>query len=198
MEAHIFLIGGSAGSIRVLMKVLPHIDPTVSFPIVIILHRKPDSTSNLDELLTTSSSIPVLEAEDKMELEAGKIYLAPADYHLLFESEGIISLDASEKVNYSRPSIDVTFESAARIFGNKVCALILSGANTDGIEGLKSITHHGGKIYIQNPDTAEVDFMPRKAMEALENAKILNPDQIASQINNFRKMNYEQDDSNIG
>ena len=187
METGIFLIGGSAGSITVLMKVLPLIETDISFPIVIILHRKPHPKSTLDELLGASSQLPVLEAEDKTELEPGKIYLVPPDYHLLFENEIVISLDASEKINYSRPSIDVTFESAARIFGEKTCALLLSGGNGDGIEGLRSIAHHGGPIFVQDPQTAEVDFMPRKAVEALENVIILSPNQMANHINNLKK-----------
>lgn len=188
MKTGIFLMGGSAGSISVLMITLPHLKADISFPIVIILHRKYHPQSTLDELLSSVSSIPVWEAGDKMELKAGEIYLVPSDYHLLFESENLISLDASEKVNYSRPSIDVTFESAARIFGDKVCALLLSGGNADGIEGLKSIYHHGGRVCIQDPETAEVDFMPRKAIEAIESPFIIAPDQIATYINNLKNL----------
>lgn len=186
METGIFLIGGSAGSINVLMQVLPEIHTDISFPIVIILHRKPHPQSALEELLASSSNIPVAEAEDKTELENGKIYLVPPDYHLLFENELIISLDASEKINYSRPSIDVTFESAARVFANKACALLLSGGNGDGIEGLRNIALHQGQILVQDPDTAEVDYMPRKAKEILPNAVILQPKQIAKFINELK------------
>lgn len=186
METGIFLIGGSAGSINVLLQVLPEIDPDIPFPIVIILHRKPHPQSALEELLSSSSRIPVLEAEDKMELENAKIYLVPPDYHVLFENELIISLDASEKINYSRPSIDVTFESAARIFGNKVCALLLSGGNGDGVEGLRNIAQHQGKILVQDPSTAEVDYMPRKAVETLTESIVLPPDQMAKFINELK------------
>lgn len=183
METDVFLIGGSAGSIKVLMHVLPDIESNLSFPIVIILHRRSHSNSALDHLLASSSRIPVIEADDKTELENGKIYLVPADYHLLFENNRSISLDASEKINYSRPSIDVTFESAARIFGSAATALLLSGANEDGVEGLKSIAGHRGVIYVQDPMTAEVSYMPRKAIEALKEAVILRPEQIAICIN---------------
>lgn len=187
METVILLIGGSAGSITVLMQVLPDIRPDIAFPVVIVLHRKAYPQSALDELLATSSHVPVLEAEDKIELENGKIYLVPADYHLIFENTRTVSLDASEKINYSRPSIDVTFESAARIFGNKTCALLLSGGNSDGVEGLRNIAQHHGKIFVQDPDTAEVDFMPRKAVETLVNAVILTPGQMAEYINELNK-----------
>lgn len=186
METDIFLIGGSAGSINILMQVLPKIDPDISFPIVIVLHRKPYPQSALDDLFNTSSRIPVWEADDKMELEKGKIYLVPADYHLLFEDHHTLSLDASEKINYSRPSIDVTFSSAARIFSNGTAALLLSGGNGDGVEGLKSIAQHHGLICIQEPLTAEVDYMPRKAMEAITEPTILRPEQMAQFINELK------------
>lgn len=186
METGILIIGGSAGSINVLMKVLPFIETEITFPIVIVLHRKPYPQSALDDLFTTSSRIPVLDADDKTELENGKIYLVPADYHLLFEDRQTISLDASEKINYSRPSIDVTFTSAARTFGNKTAALLLSGGNGDGVEGLKSIAQHQGKIFVQDPETAEVDYMPRKAIEALPNAVIVQPELMAKFINELK------------
>lgn len=187
MGTDIFLIGGSAGSIAVLIQVLPDVKPDVAFPIVVVLHRKPYPQSALDELLSASSRMPVVDAEDKTELENGKIYLVPADYHLLFENERTISLDASEKINYSRPSIDVTFESAARVFGNKSAALLLSGANADGVEGLRNILKNQGKIFVQDPLTAEVDFMPRKAIEAFPNVKILLPNQMAKCLNELNK-----------
>ncbi|SMC66146.1 chemotaxis protein CheB [Moheibacter sediminis] len=192
METRILLIGGSAGSINVLMQVLPFIETDISFPIVIVLHRKPHPQSALDDLLATSTQIPVLEAEDKTELEIGKIYLVPPDYHLLFENESIISLDASEKINYSRPSIDVTFESAARVFGSKACALLLSGGNGDGVEGLRNISLHHGKIFVQDPLTAEVDYMPRKAVETLTELVILPPKLMAKYINELKKLQNEQ------
>lgn len=186
METNVLLIGGSAGSINVLLQVLPDIDEDISFPIVIILHRKSYPKSALTDLLETSTNMPVQEIDDKMKLEDGKIYLVPADYHLLFEDTRAISLDASEKVNYSRPSIDVTFQSAARIFGEKVTALLLSGANGDGVEGLISISQHQGNIFVQDPLTAEVDYMPRQAMEALPEATLLRPDQMAIYINELK------------
>lgn len=186
METGIFLIGGSAGSINVLMQVLPEIDSDLPFPIIIVLHRKPHPQSALEDLLASSSGIPVLEAEDKAELENGKIYLVPPDYHLLFENESFISLDASEKINYSRPSIDVTFESAARVFGSRACALLLSGGNGDGVEGLRNVARHHGKIFVQDPSTAEVDYMPRKAVESLNEFIILPPKLMAKYINELK------------
>ncbi|SFS48747.1 chemotaxis protein CheB [Sphingobacterium wenxiniae] len=186
MATDILLIGGSAGSITVLLQVLPAIDTDISFPIVIVLHRKSYPKSELDHLLEISTALPVQEVDDKMELENGKIYLVPADYHLLFEDERSIALDVSEKVNYSRPSIDVTFLSAASIFGDRTVALLLSGGNKDGVEGLVSIVEHQGRVLIQDPVTAEVDYMPQQAMEALPTATILRPEHMADAINQLK------------
>ncbi len=186
MKTGVLLIGGSAGSIHVLLQVLPFIDEDISFPIVVVLHRKAYPKSNLDCLLKAHATIPVLEIEDKMELENGILYLVPADYHVLFEDECVVSLDASEKVNYSRPSIDITFQSAVRIFGQKTAALLLSGGNRDGVEGLISIAEHQGMICVQDPMTAEVEYMPRQAMKVLPQAILLRPEQIADYINKLK------------
>src|SRR5690606_12501898 len=189
METSILVIGGTAGSISVLLQILPAIDRNISFPIVVILHRKAHPKSGLDYLLAAHATLRVIEIEDKMELEDGVIYLAPADYHLLFEDTRIVSLDASEKVNYSHPSIDVTFQSASGIFGEKVAAFLLSGGNRDGVEGLTSIVQHRGRILVQDPLTAEVDYMPKQAIEALPEAIVLRPEQIAAYINHLKETN---------
>jgi len=100
-----FIIGGSAGSLEVLLKVLPVINPAVSFPIVIIIHRKHGTDSLLPDLLSSRTKLKVKEVDEKESLKAGTIYIAPSDYHLLVEQDRTFSLDYSEKVNYSRPSL---------------------------------------------------------------------------------------------
>lgn len=186
MGTDIFLIGGSAGSILVLLQILPYLDKDLPFPIVIILHRKAFPQSSLHILLETSAAISVQEAEDKTELENGKCYLAPANYHLLFENKKSLALDASEKVNFSRPSIDVTFESAARIFKNNVGALLLSGGSQDGVEGLLHILQNQGIVAIQDPNTAEVSYMPQQALQAIPDIRLLQPDEMATFINKLK------------
>ena len=158
------MFGGSAGSLEVLMKILPRLDAALSFPIVLVLHRKSGEDTNLEDLVAMKSRVPVQEVEDKVPLLPGFVYVAPSDYHLLFEKDGLLSLDTSEKVNYSRPSIDVSFESAADAYGKAVVAILLSGANADGTEGLKAIKDAGGIIIVQKPETAEVPFMPANAI----------------------------------
>ncbi|WP_346238395.1 chemotaxis protein CheB [Niabella insulamsoli] len=181
----IFLIGGSAGSISVLLEILPQLRNDLSFPVVVVLHRKAYHESAMDTLLGFYSKIPVYEAHDKMLLKNGRIYLAPADYHLLFETKQQISLDVSEKVNYSRPSIDVTFQSAAKKFQQETTALLLSGANQDGTDGLQFISNCGGRVLVQDPDTAEFDFMPKQTLLSLNVNKILKPGEMASFINHL-------------
>ena len=159
------LIAGSAGSLDVLMHVLPALPVIQTLAIVIVLHRKSSDDMMLEELIAMKSATPIRETEDKVPLIAGSIYIAPADYHLLFETNGSLSLDSSEKVNFSRPSIDVSFESAADAHGENVTAILLSGANTDGTHGLQAIQEAGGVIVVQNPETAEMPFMPKNAID---------------------------------
>lgn len=189
-QPELLLIGGSAGSLHVIMEMLKNIDFSLDFPIVIVVHRKPYSTSILPVLLQQFTDIEVVEIEDKTDLKNNKIYIAPADYHLLFENTKTVSLDSSEKMNYSRPSIDVAFRSAAEIFGSKMIAVLLSGANSDGVEGLKYIKNNGGKIWIQDPETAEVDYMPRMALEEIECDLIFNPNQLAGMLKKTGEQNF--------
>lgn len=120
--------------------------------------------------------------EDKTDIEKNAIYIVPADYHLLFENNAMMSLDSSEKMNYSRPSIDVTFRSAAEVYGENVTGILLSGANADGVEGLSYIKKYKGKVWIQDPETAEVDYMPRHAIEEIDYDLIITPHNLAHYI----------------
>ena len=112
----VLIIGGSAGSLHALMDILPNLPAVNSFAFVIVLHRKHSDDNNLEELLKIKSNTPLKLIEDKMVFQSGYLYVAPSNYHLLFEKNGTLALDSSEKVNYSRPSIDVSFEAAADSF----------------------------------------------------------------------------------
>lgn len=160
----LLIIGGSAGSLEVLMKILPGLNTISSFAIVLVLHRKSTEDTTLEELIAIKTNIPVREVEDKTPLLPGYLYVAPSDYHLLFEKNDVLSLDISEKVNYSRPSIDVSFESAAEIYGESLVGLLLSGANADGTEGLLAIKKAGGTTVVQNPESAQMPTMPQNAI----------------------------------
>lgn len=179
------VIGGSAGSIDVLLQVLPGLNTPLRFPVIIVLHRRYSETSSLDLLLASRTGLVVKEPEDKEEMENGTVYLAPADYHLLTEHNRQFSLDYSEKVNFSRPSIDVTFQSAAEVFGTGTVGILLSGANADGVSGLLAIRRQGGYVVVQDPQTAQTPFMPRQAIEAGLADKIMNPEQLTAFINSI-------------
>lgn len=181
----VLIIGGSAGSLEVLLSILPRLMPLPDYAIVIIVHRKNSEDNTLEELFTLKSAIPVSEVEDKTQLMPGYMFIAPSGYHLLFESNGNVSLDASEKINYSRPSIDVGFESAAEVYGNRLTALLLSGANADGTNGLIAIKQNGGIVAIQDPEDAEMPFMPQSARNALQPDFVLKNRDILSFINNL-------------
>ena len=182
-KCKLLLIGGSAGSLEVLMAILPKLKAIKNFSIVIILHRKSAEDSALEDLIALKTIIPLGKIEDKEIMKAGFIYVAPSDYHLLFEKNKQFSLDVSEKVNYSRPSIDVSFESAAIAFGKKCTAILLSGANADGTEGLKAIQNVGGKVIIQNPENAIMAFMPQNAFSTITPDYVLEVDEILEYIN---------------
>jgi two-component system chemotaxis response regulator CheB len=163
----VLVIGGSAGSLEVLIELLPQLAFVPTFAIMLVLHRKSSEDSTLEELISYKTNIPVAEVEDKTPLKPGFIYIAPSDYHLLFENDDTLSLDTSEKINYSRPSIDVSFESAAEAYGPSLVGILLSGANADGTEGLLAIKKAGGAIVVQVPESAQMPFMP---MNAITNA----------------------------
>jgi len=178
-----FIIGGSAGSLEVLLKVLPKIDPEITFPIIIVIHRKHGNDSLLAELLSGRTSLPVKEVDEKEKILPRNIYIAPSDYHLLIEQDRTFSLDYSEKVNYSRPSIDVTFQTAAEVYKTNLVCLLLSGSNSDGVNGLKSVKQWGGIAAIQNPETAQVAYMPAQAMLHAKVDRILNIEEIGGFLN---------------
>lgn len=181
----ILAIGGSAGSLEVLLKVLPRLKEEISFSIIIVLHRKNSADSALSDLFSTRTKISVYEVEDKQSIVPGNIYIAPADYHLLIEKNISFSLDFSEKVNYSRPSIDVTFESAADVFNKDLICLLLSGANMDGSNGLKAAKENGAVTLVQDPETAESQIMPSIAIKNNKIDHILTPDQMVTFINSI-------------
>lgn len=182
-NTELIVIGGSAGSLQVILEMIKNLDIKLKFPIVLVIHRKAHSTSILPVLLQQFSSMEVIEIEDKTEIKNNTLYIVPADYHLLFEDKKIMSLDSSEKMNYSRPSIDVTFKSAAEIYGENVIGVLLSGANADGVEGLNYIKKNNGKVWVQDPETAEVNYMPKHAVDEVEYDLIITPNNLANHIN---------------
>ncbi|TKC12521.1 chemotaxis protein CheB [Pedobacter polaris] len=186
-DCEALVIGGSAGSLDVLLKVFPAINLNITFPIIIVVHRKQGTDSLLSDLLSTKTSLTVKEVEEKEAILAGTIYIVPADYHLLIEKDLTFSLDYSEKVNYSRPSIDVTFQSAAEVYEDKLVCLLLSGSNSDGVNGLITVKNYGGETVVQDPISAQIDYMPAQAILRAKIDRVLAIGEMANYINTIGK-----------
>lgn len=176
------VIGGSAGSLDVLLKIVPGLPVRSGASFMVVVHRKPDSDSALVEILSRRTAMEVKEIEDKEAIAPNALYIAPADYHTLLENRYTFALDVSEKIHHSRPSIDVTFTSAAEVFGEYSIGVLLSGANADGAEGLRQIKNAGGFVIVQEPSTADVGYMPEQAIKRNAFSEIVNADDIALAI----------------
>jgi two-component system chemotaxis response regulator CheB len=176
------VIGGSSGSLLVIFNILSKIPAQFPLAILLIIHRNSSQESMLLDLLKIKSKLPVKEVEEKEMISPSQVYLAPADYHILIEKDRTFSLDYSEKLYFSRPSIDVSFISAAVVYGKKLTGILLSGANEDGAEGLKVIKEQGGHTIIQDLEDAVVDYMPKQASLKSKIDEVLNTEGIISYL----------------
>jgi len=172
------VIGASAGGVEALMTLLPALPADFAVPVVVVLHLPRQTPSALVEIFSAKCALSVCEAEDKAPIEPGTIYLAPPDYHLLIDKGPCLALSADEAVNYSRPSIDVLFESAADFYGTRLAGIILTGANADGARGLAAIGRAGGATIVQDPQTAYASAMPAAALTQVVPQHLLALDRI--------------------
>ena len=176
------VIGASAGALEVLSNLLPALPSDYRLPILIVVHLPPDKTSLFAELMRARCAIRVREAEDKEPIEPGVVYFAPPDYHLLVEEDKRLSLSDDEPVLFSRPSIDVLFESAADAYAGGLIGVVLTGANSDGANGLKAVVEAGGVAVIQSPGSAYAVAMPEAAIAACPAARVLPVNEIAAYL----------------
>jgi two-component system chemotaxis response regulator CheB len=176
------VVGASAGALDALSTILPRLDDDFPLPVIVVTHVPPDRENLLPELLASKCRLDVCEAMDKEPIRSGTIYFAPPDYHLLIETDKQLSLSSEELVNYSRPSIDVLFESAVQAYRAGLIGIILSGANNDGALGLKEIADNGGVAIVQRPNAAQVATMPQAALDACPTALALSLDEIATYL----------------
>lgn len=172
------VMGASAGGIEALMTLLPPLSVNVGVPIFIVMHLPRDRPSLLPQIFAQKCLLRVREASDKEPVQAGTIYFAPPDYHLLIDDGPHLALSADELVHYSRPSIDVLFESAADVYGARLLGIILSGANEDGAEGLAAVLDAGGIAIIQRPDSAQIKQMVVSALNRNPASYVLDLDGI--------------------
>jgi two-component system chemotaxis response regulator CheB len=158
-------IGTSAGGLYALSAILEKLPRDYAIPIITVQHRSKDHRDLLEEVLQSKCKIKIKQADEKEAIQSGFVYVAPPDYHLLVESDKTFSLSADELVRFSRPSIDVLFESAAEVFKETLAAIILTGANSDGAAGIGAVKISGGLTIAQDPDEAQFPFMPKAAIE---------------------------------
>jgi two-component system chemotaxis response regulator CheB len=159
------VIGVSAGGFFALIGILAELPADFPLPIVVIQHRSKDEGVLLEDVLQSKCKIRIKQADEKEQIEGGLVYIAPADYHLLIEKNRSFSLNCDAPINFSRPSIDVLFETAAEVYGDKLIGIILTGANKDGAAGIEAIKKLGGITVAQNPASANFPVMPKAAID---------------------------------
>jgi two-component system, chemotaxis family, protein-glutamate methylesterase/glutaminase len=177
----IIVVGASSGGLLALRELVDGLPEAFRLPLVVVQHRHKESDHLLAALLQDHTTLSVCEIEDKAPVEGGSVYIAPADYHLLFEGASF-ALSTDAPVRYSRPSIDVSFESAADTYADRTVGVVLTGANADGARGLKRIVDRGGLAFVQAPETAESPTMPSAAINSVPGARVLTIREIASTL----------------
>ncbi len=176
------VIGVSAGGLKALSTILPALPRDFRLPVMIVIHLPPGKKSIVSDLFADKCDVAVREAEDKEPIQSGVVYFAPPDYHLLIEPDHSLSLSSDEPVLFSRPSIDVLFESAADAYGPALIGVILTGANNDGAHGLKAVLDAGGVCIVEQPDDAYASMMPKSAIDAVPSARVMSLDDIAAYL----------------
>lgn len=182
----LILIGGSAGSLTNVIDILEELNDKFNLPIVIVLHQLKENTNLLKYVLSNKTRINITEPSDKEVIMKNSIYIAPTDYHLMIERDKSFSYSYDEPVNFSRPSIDILFETAAEAYRERLTGILLSGANSDGTEGLKKVKEYGGLTIVQDPATAEYSSMPESAIKNSKIDLILSTDGIKTFLSNLK------------
>lgn len=158
-------IGASAGGLYALATLFEQLPADYTIPVMVVQHRAKDQRDLLEEVLQHKCKITVKQADEKEKIKSGFVYIAPPGYHLLIEQDQTFSLSSDEHVSFSKPSIDVFFESAAEVFRNRLVGIILTGANKDGAAGITIIKKYGGLTIAQFPQEAQYPYMPQAAID---------------------------------
>lgn len=180
-DAEVVVIGTSAGGVEALREILPCFKAPSSLVVAVVIHLPPEGPNLLPSLFQEFCDYKIKEADSGEPMIPGTIYIAPPDYHLSIESDKTLSLSVEAPLNYSRPSIDILFESTGHSLGDKCMGILLTGANADGSSGLKVINNKKGFTIVQDPDDAEYPTMPLSAIERFQ------PDLVLS-IENIKKL----------
>ncbi len=176
------VIGASFGGLEAIKCIITSLPKNFRTPVIIVLHIGNNNINTFINLLNNDENRVVKEAEEKELITEKTIYFAPPNYHLQVEDENTLSLSTAEKVNYSRPSIDVLFETAAWSFKHRLIGVLLTGSNSDGANGLQTIKNYGGTTIVENPETANAGTMPQQAIKKAPPKFILNLNEIAGKL----------------
>ena len=180
---NIIAIGGSAGAYEIIVEILENLPEYFNAAIIVVLHRNSKFETKIETSLSKRLNREVISIKDKFPILENNIYFAPPGYHTLVEPSNIFSLDISEPVQFSRPSIDVFFESLAEVNGKNTVAILLSGANNDGTNGFKTLLEHGATCYVQDPEEATIDTMPKSALAVSDKIQKLSNKQLIEYFN---------------
>lgn len=186
-EYEAIVIGASAGGFNAFIKLLPSIPLDFPIPVIIVQHIHPNQDDFFVNFINQKCQLTVKEINDKEQILPGFIFVAPPNYHVLVEDDKIFSLSIDEKINCSRPSIDLLFESAAEVFRSKLIGIILTGANSDGALGMKKIKEYNGITIVQNPEEAESNLMPISSIDMCSIDHILELEKIPQMLVSLTK-----------
>jgi two-component system, chemotaxis family, protein-glutamate methylesterase/glutaminase len=181
------VIGGSAGSFQGVVKILSQLPKGFPLPIIMCLHRLKHVRNGFVEALSIKSVVQVTEPNDKENIKKGSVYLAPANYHMSVELGNHFALSTEEMINNSRPAIDITLGTCAFVYKEKLVGILLSGANRDGAQGMKSIHEKGGLTIVQEPSECMIDTMPRAALDVTKIDYVMRIDQIVEFLKELDK-----------
>lgn len=182
------VIGASAGGVEAVGQLLAAVSPDFIPAMLVVLHLPPEGPNALASVLSRRCALPVKEAEDKENIMPGTVYVSPADYHLLVEPDFSLSLSRDEARHYSRPSIDMLFESAALAYRKKLLAILLTGANADGTEGMKQVQECGGRCWVQDPAEALSSAMPEAALQLITPERVLPLQDMAAALKQINRV----------
>lgn len=181
------VIGASAGGMDAINRLLKNLEASFKLPVMIVQHTSPDSDNYFVMYIQEKTCLVVKEVTSGDNISDGTVYVAPPNYHILVEKDKRLTLSTEEKINYSRPSIDILFETAAEVYYENLIGIILTGASSDGSLGLKKIKQLGGYCIVQNPKNAEHKLMPESAIRIANPDKILDIEEISEFLNKLQK-----------
>ena len=159
------VVGASAGGFHAVSQILGKLPPDFPIPLIVVQHRAKESQELFEEVLQRKCRIKIKQADEKEKIQSGNVYVAPPDYHLLIESDRTFSLSSDPPVQYSRPSIDVLFETAALAYKDKLVGIIHTGSNSDGAAGISAISKRGGVTIAQEPAEAQYALMAQASID---------------------------------